>query len=110
MTMYAEVQRPRGGWREQAACRGCPPAVFFPSDETEDNEAKAVCASCPVRVDCLFDALLAREIEGVRGGLNERERKTLVRRVRRNVRLGRSPGLMAAVSVMGPAERFANTS
>lgn len=96
--MFAEVPRPDGGWRDRAACRGCPPAMFFPGDESEDEAPKAVCASCGVRVDCLVDALLARETQGVRGGLNERERKSLVRRARRNVRLGRSPGLLAAAA------------
>ncbi len=102
--MFAEVPRPEGDWREQAECRGCPPAMFFPLDESEDAEPKAVCASCAVRTDCLIDALLARETQGIRGGLNERERKSLVRRVRRNVRLGRSPGLMAAVAVLEPRQ------
>jgi WhiB family redox-sensing transcriptional regulator len=101
--MFAEVQKhevqgPQGAWRDQAACHGCPPAMFFPSDERDDAEPKAVCADCPVRIDCLFDALLSRETEGIRGGLNERERKSLVRRARRSVRLGRSPGLVAALS------------
>jgi WhiB family redox-sensing transcriptional regulator len=104
MIVLAELYKPQGEWRERAACRGFPPGMFFPNDESPDAEPKAVCASCSVRVDCLFDALLAREVEGVRGGLNERERKSLVRRVRRNVRLGRSPGLMAAVSVLAPSE------
>jgi hypothetical protein len=77
--------------------------MFFPLDE-DDAAPKAVCGSCPVRTDCLVDALIARETQGVRGGLNERERRSLVRRVRRNVRLGRSPGLLAAVSIVPDAQ------
>lgn len=100
--MFAEVPRPQSEWRDQAACRGCPPAMFFPLDEREDAEPKAVCRSCCVRFDCLVDALFQRETQGIRGGLNERERKSLVRRVRRNVRLGRSPSLMAAVELLEP--------
>ncbi|MBV8951565.1 MAG: WhiB family transcriptional regulator [Actinobacteria bacterium] len=103
--MFAEVSKPDDSWRDAAACRGCPPAMFFPVDETDDDAPKAVCAACAVRADCLLDALLARETQGVRGGLNERERKSLVRRVRRNVRLGRSAGLLAAVSSVAPPER-----
>ena len=43
--------------------------------------AKAVCASCPVRAECLAEAL-ARIPYGIAGGLTEQERAALRRRSR----------------------------
>lgn len=39
-----------------------------------DAEAKAVCARCPVRAECLAHALFYEEPESVWGGLNPAER------------------------------------
>jgi hypothetical protein len=41
-------------WRDQAACRDEDPELFFPmpSDAAGQQEAAAVCARCPVRVEC----------------------------------------------------------
>lgn len=64
------------GWRELAICRGLDPSLFFPDrddDRTRDS-AKAICAICPVRVDCLEDALLEKYQNGIRGGMTPRER------------------------------------
>ncbi|MFJ5035788.1 WhiB family transcriptional regulator [Streptomyces sp. NPDC088560] len=44
------------------------------------NEAKAVCVHCPVRIDCLAYALDHRESYGVWGAMTERERRALLRR------------------------------
>jgi WhiB family transcriptional regulator, redox-sensing transcriptional regulator len=45
-------------WRQQARCRGADPSTFYPvSDEDEALEAKAICATCPVREPCLEYAL-----------------------------------------------------
>jgi len=47
------------GWRTTAACIGLDPDMFFPgfSDVRGRNAAKQVCAACPVRPDCLAEAL-----------------------------------------------------
>ena len=72
------------GWRERAACRDVDPETFFPTAESgpeRDRQvatAKAVCARCPVRAECLGEAL-ARIPYGVAGGLTEHERRTLRR-------------------------------
>ena len=42
--------------------------------------ATAVCLSCPVRTECLADALDNRIEFGVWGGMTERERRALLRR------------------------------
>ena len=70
-------------WRKRAACRGIDPEVFYPVSDEDAEEAKAICAGCPVRQACLEHALGHREREGVWGGLNERERRRLVRQRRK---------------------------
>lgn len=72
-------------WQLQAACRGPHAAVFFPPTRTERREekrqreihAKAICAKCSVRTECLTYALEIREQHGIWGGLNEIERHEL---------------------------------
>jgi WhiB family transcriptional regulator, redox-sensing transcriptional regulator len=66
-------------WRQRSACRGLDPEIFFPATDEEADEAKAICAVCPVRQMCLEHALAAREREGVWGGLTERERRRVIR-------------------------------
>jgi WhiB family redox-sensing transcriptional regulator len=57
--------------------------MFFPDDDDDATEAKAVCSSCDVRVACLEHALNSREKEGVWGGHTERERRRIIRQRRR---------------------------
>ena len=73
----------KSSWRQNAACRGIDPAIFYPPSEEEAEEAKAICAACPVRQACLEYALAARERDGVWGGATERERRRLVRQRRK---------------------------
>ena len=70
-------------WRQLGACRGLEPSVFYPDDEDEALEAKAVCADCGVRVACLEYSLQVREKAGVWGGATERERRRMIRQRRR---------------------------
>jgi WhiB family redox-sensing transcriptional regulator len=70
-------------WAGQAACRGLDPAIFYPHTDEEADEAKAVCAVCPVNEDCLEHAIAHREKNGVWGGATERERLRIIRRRRR---------------------------
>ena len=46
----------------------------------EQNKAKMVCAGCPVRTECLAEALDNQIEWGVWGGLTERERRALLRK------------------------------
>ncbi len=73
-------------WRDEAACRGLDTDVFFPLTDEEAEEAKAICASCSVREECLEFALLTRQDDGVWGGLTEAERRRLRRRRREQAR------------------------
>jgi WhiB family redox-sensing transcriptional regulator len=68
-----------GGWLARAACRGMDPELFFPDRGESTEPAKAVCAACPVRAECLDYALTNGERFGVWGGASERERRALRR-------------------------------
>lgn len=66
-------------WRIDAACRDVDPEQLFVRGK-EQHRAKRVCLTCPVRTECLAEAL-DRGIEfGVWGGMTERERRALLRR------------------------------
>jgi WhiB family transcriptional regulator, redox-sensing transcriptional regulator len=75
------------GWQWRAACRGEDSSLFFApthpetKDEREGRErrAKTICAGCPVRVECLEYALRIREPHGIWGGLNQFERRRVLR-------------------------------
>ncbi len=74
----------RPAWQATGACRGVDPAVFFPEegDDTSAAGAKAICATCPVRTECLEAALVRREKFGVWGGASEAERRRMIRQRR----------------------------
>jgi WhiB family redox-sensing transcriptional regulator len=66
-------------WGSRAAClNGDPDALFVQG--AAQNRAKAMCLGCPVRTECLADALDNRVEFGVWGGMTERERRALLRR------------------------------
>ncbi|MEV6393494.1 WhiB family transcriptional regulator [Streptomyces sp. NPDC051907] len=69
----------RGHWSEDAACRGADPEVLF-AESAQQTRAKEVCTACPVRTECLAEALDSRVEFGVWGGMTERERRALLRR------------------------------
>jgi WhiB family transcriptional regulator, redox-sensing transcriptional regulator len=66
-------------WRSRAACQECAPDSLFVQGAAQ-HHAKLVCTGCPVRSECLADALDNRVEFGVWGGLTERERRGLLRR------------------------------
>lgn len=68
-------------WQEQALCAQTDPEAFFPEKGGSTREAKAVCAQCQVRQECLSYALKNDERFGIWGGLSERERRRLKRQV-----------------------------
>jgi WhiB family redox-sensing transcriptional regulator len=71
--------RADGAWAARAVCReGNPDELFVQG--AEQHKAKAMCLRCPVRTECLADALDNRVEFGVWGGMTERERRALLRR------------------------------
>ena len=80
-------------WRARAACRGRDARLWFPrrGDVFSRDVAKAVCAACPVRADCLAAALSAPfDVSGTWGGTTEHERDQLAARAR-HASLARPP-------------------
>lgn len=63
-----------------AACQGEETSVFFPVSDTFADEAKAICATCPVAEACLEYAIATRQGDGVWGGLTASERHRVIRR------------------------------
>jgi WhiB family transcriptional regulator, redox-sensing transcriptional regulator len=88
----------RTTWMSRSACKRADPELFFPSaaasaDRTaysRATEAKAFCACCPVRAECLAYALATRQKHGVWGGTTEDERRTMTRRNHRISPYGRA--------------------
>lgn len=76
-------------WQAEAACSGMPTDDFFPVGSTEPAleqiaAAKAICATCPVRAQCLDYALDTGQQYGIWGGLSEDELRAERRRQRRD--------------------------
>lgn len=67
-------------WQERALCAQTDPEAFFVEKGGSTKEAKKVCMSCDVRIECLDYALRHEERFGIWGGLSERERKRLAER------------------------------
>ncbi|MGH3385586.1 MAG: WhiB family transcriptional regulator [Nocardioidaceae bacterium] len=66
-------------WASAAACKAQAPDELFVKGAAQ-NRAKQLCQGCPVRTECLAEALDNRIEWGVWGGLTERERRALLRR------------------------------
>lgn len=77
-------------WEDHAACRGTGLSLFFgPDGEREperldrETQARAICADCPVRTECLEFAIALPVRYGTWGGLSEDERAAERRRRQR---------------------------
>lgn len=53
----AERPQPTGHWSDRSACYGMDPALFETSRDAATAHAKAACARCPVRRECLDEEL-----------------------------------------------------
>lgn len=71
-------------WRDDAACRGTDPELFFPTGTaratttaymSQVTEAKRICRRCPVSVQCLAWAVETGQGYGIWGGMTEDERR-----------------------------------
>jgi WhiB family redox-sensing transcriptional regulator len=74
-------------WTNRARCQGADVRVFFPEGDrleviNKTNDAKRICASCPVRKECL-DMALALKVKsdewGIFGGTTPAERREIRR-------------------------------
>lgn len=75
-------------WQDHGSCSDVDFALFFhPPNERglarirRDRAAKAVCARCPVRIECADYAIRSREPYGVWGGLTEEDRGRIYGRI-----------------------------
>lgn len=70
-------------WRRLAKCRGMDPDLFHPARGQDVSAAKAVCDGCPVRSECLSEALQSsqNDDQGVWGGTSARERMDIRRKL-----------------------------
>ena len=73
-----EIGQGPQNWAAQGACATADPDELFVRGKAQ-HDAKLVCRSCPVSLQCLADALDNRVEFGVWGGLTERERRALLR-------------------------------
>lgn len=64
-------------WTVHAKCRDTADALF--PDGKDQKRVKTLCMGCPVRSQCLAEALDNRIEWGVWGGMTERERRHLLR-------------------------------
>ena len=66
-------------WRQAATCAQTDPEAFFPERGKSPRAALQVCMACPVRTDCLTEALENSERYGIWGGTTETQRRHLRR-------------------------------
>ncbi|GAA3155448.1 WhiB family transcriptional regulator [Streptomyces rectiviolaceus] len=72
-------------WEENASCRNLELSLFYPAKEAVEQaeQARTVCATCPVREQCLTSTLADEkrltpsDRDGIRAGLDGRERYIL---------------------------------
>ena len=65
-------------WVEFALCAEDEPDTLFVQGAAQ-RQVRMRCMECPVRLECLADALQSRMTFGVWGGLTERERRVILR-------------------------------
>jgi WhiB family redox-sensing transcriptional regulator len=90
-------------WQDRVACAGIDARLFFGPDgepwqerDIREAKAKAVCARCPVRVQCLDYALGNSIKHGIWGGLNQEERARERRRRARTIHSWQQRGAATA--------------
>jgi hypothetical protein len=85
------MDEPSYSWRYKARCRGENTDTFYPPRDKDQytviaDRAKSFCFGengknpCPVRLQCLWDAVERDEPHGIWGGLSHRERNAQIRK------------------------------
>lgn len=75
-------------WRDSALCAQVDPEIWFPERGESNRAALAICRACPVRQECLQNALAFGDEYGVWGGTTSHDRRAMPKSPRRgpNVR------------------------
>lgn len=68
-------------WMERAGCQGSDGEAFFPEKGGSTYYAKLICSRCEVKPECRAFALETRQPAGIWGGLSERQRRKLLRKL-----------------------------
>ena len=89
-------ETPRPNWRADALCAQIDLDLFHPEDSGATITAKRICQTCPVRADCLRQALVEDEPHGIWGGLSRNQRSRLRRDPAIKAALGLAPRLGSA--------------
>ena len=66
-------------WTVRAVCAGTDPDALFVTGAAQRDAAK-LCQACPVRLECLADALDNQIEYGVWGGMTERQRRAVLKK------------------------------
>ena len=66
-------------WPLRAVCAGVDPDALFVTGAAQ-REAAKLCAGCPVKMECLADALDNQVEFGVWGGMTERQRRAVLKK------------------------------
>lgn len=69
----------RPAWMNRGSCRGQDQRIWFPGKGQSLERARAICDTCPVRVDCLQHALSNPDLSGIWAGTSHKERTRLRR-------------------------------
>lgn len=83
MNLVQVLSRARPKWWAEAACttpialklQQAGRANWFPARGRSAGAARDICADCPVRRECLAEAMAEPFLRGIRGGFTEAERK-----------------------------------
>jgi WhiB family redox-sensing transcriptional regulator len=63
-------------WLDDAACRDIEIDIFFPGNGERAQPALEICGRCPVRAECLAEAMDDPTLDhGIRGGMTSAARK-----------------------------------
>ncbi|MFB7649372.1 WhiB family transcriptional regulator [Streptomyces sp. NPDC056084] len=90
-------------WARRSACTAETANDFFGTSAAAEVRARAVCRTCPVRIQCLTDRMAsAPDGEGILGGLTETQRRILTTAEL----LGERPDLRRADELLSPRWRY----
>ena len=91
MTAVSKALKPvhdQWDWQFEGACNGVDTDEFFldpnlrgKNKRTKEQNAIAICNTCPVKQACLDHALKVPEVYGVWGGMTEERRHELAKRM-----------------------------
>lgn len=79
----------RTDWGKNGLCKNYDTELFYPEPGQSEQSKKAcsICKNCPVRIECLTEALVSQEQFGVWGGFTIRQRRKIANALSKNLNL-----------------------